>query len=124
MNHRSIQVQITKCLLGSWILAYQFTPEDIFWSQLAGCLEAIDGGTTTVVDFSHLNYSPKHCEFLPAFLVVILELMAFYSPCWYQSYNQLRNTFRILLYPNSHIQNTESIGTGHEPIPALGDGHV
>ncbi|KAK0462936.1 uncharacterized protein EV420DRAFT_1521727 [Desarmillaria tabescens] len=27
-----------------------FTPEDIFWGELASCMEALDSGTTTVVD--------------------------------------------------------------------------
>ncbi|KAL3471657.1 Metallo-dependent hydrolase [Aspergillus californicus] len=37
-----------------------FTPEDIFWGQLGGCLEALDAGTTTVVDHAHMNISPAH----------------------------------------------------------------
>lgn len=32
-----------------------FTPEDVFWGQLAGCMEMIDVGTTTVVDYTHVN---------------------------------------------------------------------
>jgi cytosine/adenosine deaminase-related metal-dependent hydrolase len=36
------------------------TPEDTFWGQLAGCMEMIDCGTTSVVDFSHINYSAEH----------------------------------------------------------------
>ncbi|KAH6711853.1 hypothetical protein BKA61DRAFT_97266 [Leptodontidium sp. MPI-SDFR-AT-0119] len=35
------------------------TPEDLFWGQLAGCLECLDVGTTTVVDHAHLNDSPE-----------------------------------------------------------------
>ncbi|KAG4429136.1 hypothetical protein IFR05_015379 [Cadophora sp. M221] len=35
------------------------TPEDLFWGQLAGCLECLDVGTTTVVDHAHLNKSPE-----------------------------------------------------------------
>lgn len=35
------------------------TPEDLFWGQLAGCLECLDVGTTTVVDHAHLNNSPE-----------------------------------------------------------------
>lgn len=34
--------------------------EDTFWGQLAGCLEMIDCGTTSVVDFAHINYSSEH----------------------------------------------------------------
>ncbi|KAJ5161211.1 Metallo-dependent hydrolase [Penicillium capsulatum] len=37
-----------------------FTPEDIFWGELAGCLEALDAGTTTVVDHAHMNISREH----------------------------------------------------------------
>lgn len=32
-----------------------FTTEDAFWGELGGALEAIDGGTTTIVDHSSLN---------------------------------------------------------------------
>ena len=34
-----------------------YEPDDIFWGQLAGCMECIHVGTTTVIDHSHLNYS-------------------------------------------------------------------
>ncbi|PYI23479.1 Metallo-dependent hydrolase [Aspergillus violaceofuscus CBS 115571] len=37
-----------------------FTPEDIFWGELGGCLEALDAGTTTVVDHAHMNVTPAH----------------------------------------------------------------
>lgn len=37
-------------------------PAEIFWGQLGGCLECLDVGTTTVVDFAHLNYSPEHSK--------------------------------------------------------------
>jgi cytosine/adenosine deaminase-related metal-dependent hydrolase len=40
------------------------TAEDTFWGQLAGCLEMVDCGTTSVVDFSHVNYSPEHSGLL------------------------------------------------------------
>ena len=43
------------------------SPEDTFWGQLAGCMEMIDCGTTSVVDFSHINYSPEHSKNLPIF---------------------------------------------------------
>lgn len=41
-------------------IASLYTPEDLFWGQLAGCLEAIDAGTTTVVDHSTCNLSPRY----------------------------------------------------------------
>ncbi|KAJ7138144.1 hypothetical protein C8R44DRAFT_766920 [Mycena epipterygia] len=37
-----------------------FTAEDVFWGELGGCMEAIDGGTTMVVDHAHINYSADH----------------------------------------------------------------
>ncbi|KAL4782569.1 Metallo-dependent hydrolase [Aspergillus varians] len=44
---------------GPW-QATHYTPEDIFWGQLGGCLEALDAGTTTVVDHAHMNISAAH----------------------------------------------------------------
>lgn len=32
-----------------------YTEQDIYWGQLGGSLEAINAGTTTVVDHSHVN---------------------------------------------------------------------
>ncbi|KAL6234372.1 hypothetical protein BDW75DRAFT_168480 [Aspergillus navahoensis] len=40
--------------------AVNYTPEDVFWGQLGGCLEALDAGTTTVVDHAHMNISTAH----------------------------------------------------------------
>ncbi|KAL1845429.1 hypothetical protein Plec18170_009785, partial [Paecilomyces lecythidis] len=40
--------------------SYNYKPDDIYWGQLAGCLESLDGGVTTVVDHSHMTYSPDH----------------------------------------------------------------
>ncbi|KAF9777757.1 hypothetical protein IL306_004325 [Fusarium sp. DS 682] len=40
--------------------SYHFTPDDFFWGQLAGCLEALDSGTTCVVDNAHGASRPEH----------------------------------------------------------------
>lgn len=37
-----------------------YQPDDVFWGQLAGELEAINGGITTTLDFSHINLSSEH----------------------------------------------------------------
>lgn len=37
-----------------------YAPEDVFWGVLGGSLEALDAGTTTVVDHAHMNGSPAH----------------------------------------------------------------
>ncbi|KAH7145422.1 hypothetical protein B0J13DRAFT_675111 [Dactylonectria estremocensis] len=39
-----------------------YEPEDVFWGVLSSSLEAIDAGTTTVVDHAHVNYSSEHCK--------------------------------------------------------------
>lgn len=39
-----------------------FNADDVFWGQLGGCLEMIDGGTTTVADFAHINITPEHSK--------------------------------------------------------------
>lgn len=41
-----------------------FTPEDVFFGQLGGCLEMIDCGTTTVADYAHVNISVEHSKLL------------------------------------------------------------
>lgn len=47
-----------------------YTLEDTFWGQLAGALENIDGGTTTVVDHSHLNLGPNYRAQIPILLTL------------------------------------------------------
>ncbi|KAJ5579512.1 uncharacterized protein N7459_005497 [Penicillium hispanicum] len=37
-----------------------YTSDDVFWGELGGCLEALDAGTTAVVDHAHMNISPAH----------------------------------------------------------------
>ncbi|EXK25799.1 hypothetical protein FOMG_17570 [Fusarium oxysporum f. sp. melonis 26406] len=39
-----------------------YDPRDVFWGVLSSSLEAIDAGTTTVVDHAHINYSAEHCK--------------------------------------------------------------
>ena len=40
--------------------SYNYTPEDVLWGQLGGCLEALDAGTTCIVDQAHMTYSADH----------------------------------------------------------------
>jgi cytosine/adenosine deaminase-related metal-dependent hydrolase len=44
---------------GNFVAAL-YSTEDLFWGQLAGALESIDVGTTTVVDHSSCNNTPDH----------------------------------------------------------------
>ena len=57
-QERSTDLKVTGSLTGA-----TFAPRDVFWGQLAGCLESIDAGTTTVLDHSNINYSPAHCQY-------------------------------------------------------------
>ncbi|KAM0546278.1 hypothetical protein ACHAPJ_010962 [Fusarium lateritium] len=47
-------------MLEANLQSFNFTPEDIYWGQLAGCLEALDAGTTCVVDNAHMSSGPEH----------------------------------------------------------------
>ena len=42
--------------------SFHYRPDDIFWGQLAGSLEAIDAGTTFVLDHMHGSYTPEAAE--------------------------------------------------------------
>ncbi|EXJ57058.1 hypothetical protein A1O7_07402 [Cladophialophora yegresii CBS 114405] len=42
------------------MMSYAYKPEDTYWGQLSGCLEAIHAGTTTVLDHAHCVYTPDH----------------------------------------------------------------
>lgn len=65
--------------------SYNFTPEDMFWGQLAGCLEAIDAGTTYVLDHSHGNYTPEHGEsLLPCFFFAPAFSLLSYRTCLFK----------------------------------------
>ncbi|MHC3467708.1 amidohydrolase family protein [Streptomyces sp. 7R007] len=37
-----------------------YTPEDVYAANLAGALECLDAGITTLVDWSHINNTPDH----------------------------------------------------------------
>lgn len=39
-----------------------YTAEDVFWGELGGCLEAIDAGTSTLMDHAHMNFTADHCK--------------------------------------------------------------
>lgn len=41
---------------------FMFNAPDMFWCNLAGAMEAIDAGITTVLDHSHANYTKEHSQ--------------------------------------------------------------
>lgn len=57
-HHTLAQYLAPSCYAASTPAGY--TPADLFWGQLAGALESLDAGTTTVVDHAHLNLGPAY----------------------------------------------------------------
>ncbi|KAF2791734.1 Metallo-dependent hydrolase [Melanomma pulvis-pyrius CBS 109.77] len=43
-------------------LSFLYSAKDIFYGQLAGMLETLSAGTTTVVDHAHMTISPDHAR--------------------------------------------------------------
>ncbi len=43
-------------------LAPRHRPEDVYTANLAGALECLDAGITTLVDWSHIQFTPAHTE--------------------------------------------------------------
>ncbi|PCH04011.1 Amidohydrolase 1 [Penicillium occitanis (nom. inval.)] len=70
-------------MVSGGIQAYNYSPEDIFWGQLAGCLQSINAGVTTVVDHAHMTYSPENVtEALRATTSSGLRSIFCYSAIW------------------------------------------
>jgi cytosine/adenosine deaminase-related metal-dependent hydrolase len=44
------------------VMGELYTPEDMYVANYIGALEALDGGVTTMVDWSHNNNSPEHAD--------------------------------------------------------------
>ena len=43
-------------------IGVQYRPEDVYIANLMGALEALNGGITTLLDWSHVNNSPEHSD--------------------------------------------------------------
>ncbi|PBK70389.1 composite domain of metallo-dependent hydrolase [Armillaria solidipes] len=64
-HHHMWQTQLKGRFADSTLFDYfskvgLFTAEDIFWGELSSCMEALDSGTTTVVDHAHCSRTPDH----------------------------------------------------------------
>ena len=66
-NHSFVEYMPT----GNYTSSF-YTLEDAFWGELAGALENIDGGTTSVVDHSHLNLGVDY-RLLPLTLTGLID---------------------------------------------------
>ena len=61
--------------------SYNYQPSDSFWGQLSGSLEALDAGTTTVLDHAHGCYTQEHADkVLEATLASGLRCILAYAP--------------------------------------------
>lgn len=45
-----------------------YTAEDVFWGELGGLMEAVDGGTTMIVDHAHMSLTPDRSLLLSLLL--------------------------------------------------------
>jgi len=43
-------------------IGIQYRPDDVYIANLMGALEALNGGITTLLDWSHVNNSPEHSD--------------------------------------------------------------
>ncbi len=43
-------------------IGVQYRPEDVYIANLMGALEALNGGITTLLDWSHVNNTPEHAD--------------------------------------------------------------
>jgi len=43
-------------------IGVQYRPEDVYIANLMGALEALNGGITTLLDWSHVNNTPEHSD--------------------------------------------------------------
>ncbi|KAJ4988123.1 amidohydrolase [Stagonosporopsis vannaccii] len=62
LKGRHADEQLLEYMVTGNLQSFQFSPEDVFYGQLAGMLEGIAAGTTTLVDHAHVTYSPDHAK--------------------------------------------------------------
>ncbi|KAJ5620927.1 hypothetical protein N7510_004911 [Penicillium lagena] len=60
LKGRHANQTLLEYMLSGLLQHANYAPEDVFWGELGGCLEALDAGTTTVVDHANMNVSPAH----------------------------------------------------------------
>lgn len=104
-------------------LSLEITPEELFWGNLSGCMEAIDAGTTTILDHAHLNWSPNHSKpaiagtitsgvrsvfaYTPTMLMESLKPIAFPKdafPAWIMETLKTLSETKPLSDPNFRVQ--------------------
>lgn len=85
---------------GNW-QPFNYTPIDIFWGELGGLLEAIDGGTTCVVDHAHMAHTREHGEHTCPFSDAITHRL---SAGWFCGHSCIEHTINFLYWTCSPNQ--------------------
>lgn len=85
---------------GNW-QPFNYRPAEIFWGELGGLLEAIDGGTTCVVDHAHMAHTQEHGEHIYAPGSIVTHRL---SAGWLRSYGCIEHTINFLYWPCSTNQ--------------------
>ncbi|KAL1591356.1 hypothetical protein SLS60_012055 [Paraconiothyrium brasiliense] len=62
LKGRHANEQLLEYMVTGNLQSFQFSPEDVFYGQLAGMMESITAGTTTIVDHAHITCSPDHAK--------------------------------------------------------------
>jgi cytosine/adenosine deaminase-related metal-dependent hydrolase len=62
LKGRHANEQLLEYMVTGNVQSFQFSPQDVFYGQLAAMLEGIAAGTTTVVDHAHVTCSPDHAK--------------------------------------------------------------
>ncbi|MGW2313126.1 amidohydrolase family protein [Actinomadura luteofluorescens] len=94
-------------------LAPRYRPDDVYTGTLAGSLECLDSGITTLVDWSHIQLSPAHTEANIAALRAS-GIRAVFGYCYGGDGDLAAETGRV------HRENFGSGGTVTMAMAALG----
>ncbi|POS79287.1 amidohydrolase [Diaporthe helianthi] len=94
-DHTLVEYMPAGCYSGTF-----YSPADLFWGQLAGAMESVDAGTTTVVDHSHLNLGPDY----PKTAIQALSTSGLRTVYCYS--------------PKRHISSFSPLKLEEEPIPS------
>ncbi|KAM5343945.1 hypothetical protein ACJ41O_012482 [Fusarium nematophilum] len=95
---------------GFW-QSYAYTPQDMYWGQLGGALEAIDSGTTFVLDHAHGNQSNDHA--LSATIASgIRSIFAYSHPPYFTKWDSKNCELSRNIMPDSSMAHIFELARG------------
>lgn len=62
LKGRHADQELVAYMVSGYMQRFSYEPEDTFWGQLSGALEALDSGTTFVLDHSQGAYTAEHAQ--------------------------------------------------------------